>query len=173
MCLPALVIAATIASAAISAYGAYQQQKSANAAANYNAQIQNRNAEIANMQAENTVEQGAVAEKQHRLQVSELEGTQRAAASGSGLLVDSGSNLDVTKDTQGFGELDALTIRNNYARQAWGIQNQSADFRSQAQMSTMGNSSPFAAAAPSLLSGASSLSGQLASNKKLYGSYTG
>jgi hypothetical protein len=150
----------------VAAYSSYEQQKSANAAADYNAKIQERNAENANVQANQVIELGKVEEAQHRLQVAKLKGTQRATGAGSGLLIDQGSNLQITQDTEGFGELDALTIRANAARTAWGVRNESADSMAQANLTRMKKSSPALAAGSSLLAGGSQLAGQYTSYKK-------
>ena len=52
-------------------------------------------------------------------------GAQRATAGASGVAIDSGSILDAQTDTSKFGALDQATIRNNAAREAWGITTQS------------------------------------------------
>jgi len=174
MCLPAIPpavllgasIAATVGSTAIAAYSTYQQQKSANQAADYNAKMLERNAEIANMQAEHVIKQGAVEEKQHRLKVAQLKGSARAASSGTGLLADDGTFLANQQDIEGFGELDALTIRSNFAREAWGVRNSSSDFSAQANLSRMKKANPAIGASGSLLSGVSTLGSQLYQYKK-------
>jgi hypothetical protein len=173
MCVPlaAVAIAATIASTAMSAYSSYQQQKSANAAANYSAQIQYRNAEIANMSANRAIQAGDVEAKQNDLRVSEALGISRASQGASGLLTDTGSNQKTNEDRVGFGALDSLTIRNNARVQAWGLQNDAANSTASGALMASRTSSPGAAALPSLLSGVSQLGGQLYQNKQTYGSY--
>jgi hypothetical protein len=47
-------------------------------------------------------------------------GTQRAEFAAQGVDVGSGSAVDVQKDTAYQGEIDALTLRTNAAREAWG-----------------------------------------------------
>lgn len=159
----------TAAGTATAAYSAYQQQESQNKANEYNAAALRRTAEQQNLQAQHAVDQGAVDEKVHRQKVQQLIGSQRAGASAGGLLVDSGTPGQVTSDTAGFGELDALTIRSNAARTAWGITNNAQDTMASAGLATMKNSSPGLAAAPSLLSGASQLAGGLYNYNQTFG----
>ena len=160
-------IASSVIGTGLSAYSAYQQADSQNKANEYNAASLRRNAEVANMQANQAIEQGRVDEKAHRMKVNQLIGTQRAAGGASGALIDTGTNLDIQKDTAGFGELDSLTIRNNAARTAWAYQNQAVDYGAGANLSTMRNTNPYLSTGVSLLSGASNLAGQLYQYKKV------
>ena len=144
----------------VSAYAANQEVKAANKAAEYNAQIQERNAQIADIQAKDAEARGAVEEKQYRLKLQQLQGSQRAAAAGSGVLVDVGSPFDVLNDTVSYGELDALTIRRNAAVEAWGYRNQGVDYRQQANLSRSQKGSAALATTSTLLTGTSRLASQ-------------
>jgi hypothetical protein len=167
MCAIAVIpLAITAISTAVAAYSAYQQAQSQNKANEYNAAVQNRNAQNANIQADAVVQQGAIDEANQRKKVQQFIGSQRAAASANGVLVDDGSALDTTSDTAGYGELDALTIRNNAARAEWGVRNQAADYQAGAQLSLMKNTSPTMAAGTTLLAGASQMAGSYGSFKK-------
>ena len=90
------------------------------------------NARIAELQAADAVERGAEAESRFRASVRGLIGRQRAALAASGVDISSGSARDVQVDAAELGELDALTIRSNAAREAWGYGVQATDFRLQA-----------------------------------------
>jgi hypothetical protein len=59
-------------------------------------------------------------------------GAQRAGFAAGNIDVAFGSAADVQADAAYLGELDALTIRTNAAREAWGFQVQSEDLRRQA-----------------------------------------
>lgn len=171
MCEPIAItsIALAVVGAGISYVGSVRAQNAQNEANTYNAANLARNAEIKNQEATRITQQGDIAEKQHRLEVAGFKGTQRATASGSGLLVDSGSNLDLTKDTVGFGELDALTIRNNASVMANAKRNEAADLTSQSSLVGNQNVNPFLPGAGSLLSGLSSAGQSYYSYKKTTG----
>lgn len=114
------------ASTAIQATG---QIKAGNAAK----RIGEFNARVAEAQAEDALERGALDEQRFRQGVRVLIGSQRVGFAGQNVDVGSGSAVDVQADAAFLGELDALTIRNNAAREAWG-------FRVQAENARMGGS---------------------------------
>lgn len=64
---------------------------------------------------------GSVQEDRHRAQVRSMLGTQRANLAANGIDPDSGTALALQDETVGFGETDAMTIRYNAAREAWGF----------------------------------------------------
>lgn len=96
------------------------QQANATAEANrYNAQVAEMNATLAQRRAKDAIERGKEAEQQKRLEVSQLQGRQRAAMAANGVDLSFGSPLDTLVDTAYLGEIDALTIRRNAAREAY------------------------------------------------------
>ena len=143
MCTPTMLavgaIAATAVGTGVQMYGQAQAASAAKSQAAYQAQVaQNQatvarnNATYADTQATDATNRGSLAEKQYRLQVSQLAGRQRASLAANGVVVDSGSALDITTDTATLGEQDALTIRSNAAREALGYKQQAYNFRSDA-----------------------------------------
>lgn len=148
--------------AGVNAYATYQAQSAANAAAEYNAKVAERNKQIADMQAERAEQQGEIDAKQHRLKVAGMIGEQRSDLAGSGVVVDEGSALDVIQDTAEWGELDALTIRNNAAVDAWGYRTQGLNYQAQADASRMSKRSAGGAAGMSLLSDTTKIGSQFA-----------
>jgi len=132
MCEPTTILAAT---AAMSAYSGFQQAEAHNQAAEYNAKILERNAQIADMQAKRVGVLGLKAERRVRKETSGLKGTQRAKFASSGVLVDRGTSFDILSETTDVGEQDALSIRHNTALDVWGLNLQSQDYRSQAELS--------------------------------------
>lgn len=167
MCVPlaAAALAVTAVGVGVQAYGAYQETKAQNAAAEYNARILENNAQVARYQAADAKQRGEVAEKQFRLRLSQEKGAQRALYGASGAVVDSGSALDVLEDTAAFGEFDALTIRHNAVLEAYGHETQSQNYVSQANLSRMQKRSAGFSAASTLLTGGSSLLNQGATYK--------
>ncbi len=85
-----------------------------------NAGVHDFNAAALEMQATDAVSRGRDQEDRFRTQIKGLIGSQRASFAAQGVDVGSGSAVDVQEDTARQGELDALTIRTNAAREAWG-----------------------------------------------------
>lgn len=129
--------ALAVGGAAATAVGAYKQgraQSAANnaqaeaamanvAAANFNADLLDQNAEIA-------AAQGRVAQELQQRQSSRQIGSMIAAYGASGVQVDSGSPLDVLADSARTAELDRLTIGYNTDLQV-------KNYRDQAQLQRM------------------------------------
>lgn len=102
---------------AATVYGQVQQGKNAQDMANYNG-------DLAKVKAADALSAGAIAEDRMRQHVRQVEGAQTAAMGASGGVVGSGSFGDILDQTAKFGELDALTVRSNAYKQAWGFQTQ-------------------------------------------------
>lgn len=97
-----------------------------------NAQINEFNARIAEAQARDAIFRGRETENRFRKEIRGTIGAQRAAYAAQGIDVNQDSALDVQTDTAYQGELDALTLRTNAAREAWGYQVSAADAQMQA-----------------------------------------
>lgn len=151
-------LAAGVVGAGLSAYGMYQSGKAQAAQAEFQAKQANANAKAA-------LEEGRVAEAQHRRKVAQTIGTQRAslAASGADISDWNSSAGNILGDTAEWGDYDANLIRYNSEMQAWNYQNQGTQYAAQAkQASTAGA----IGAGASLLSGASQVAGQWYQYKK-------
>jgi hypothetical protein len=133
---------ATIALSAYQTVSSFQtQQRQATAASaqgNYAKSVEQRNAELARLESTDALERGQIAEQRERLATRQRIGTSRAALAAQGIDVSMGSAADVQATEAAIGELDALTIRNNAAREAWGYQVE-AEFAT-----TRGNMAAFA-----------------------------
>lgn len=142
--------------AGMSAYGSYQSSKANKAATAYQAGVSANNAQIAQWQAQDALQRGATAEQQQRLRTAQLKGSQRARLAASGVALDYGSALNILEDTDYMGEQDALTVRNNAAKEAWAYRNQAAGALSDSSMlqSRANAESPGLAGFSSLLTGA-------------------
>lgn len=101
----------------VSALMSAQQNKQAGEAS---AAANMQNAAISRAQAADSLKRGEFEADQQRIKTAGAVGTQRAGFAGNGVDVNSGSAALVQDDTAALGELDALTIRNNAAREAWG-----------------------------------------------------
>lgn len=104
------------------------------AASESQADLADFNANVAELQAKDAIELGVEEESQFRQSVRGMIGAQRADIGASGVDVGYGSALDVAADAAYLGELDALTIRTNAARAAWGYRVEAADSRKRAEI---------------------------------------
>lgn len=142
----------SVAGMGMNAVGSYNQSKATQDAYSYQAAVTRNNAQLAEWQAQDALVRGANAEQSQRLKTAALKGTQRAQLAARGVALDEGSALNILNDTDYIGNLDAATVRDNAAREAWGYRNQGAGYASDATML-----SSRASAENPLLSGASSL----------------
>lgn len=163
MCTVPVAIGAMAGATALSAYGNYQQQAAANASAKYQAKILERNAGIAERQAQESERVGFLAESKHRARVSQIRGSQRAGYAGAGVDVSAGTPVGVAEQTELMGDLDALEIRYQSALEAWAARNQASGMLSQASLLRSSMASPWLAAGSTLLGGAAQIGGLYAS----------
>lgn len=99
------------------------------------------NARIAEAQGDDALLRGTEEEQRFRSTVRGLIGSQRAAFAAQGVDVASGSAVDVQADAAYLGELDALTIRSNAQREAWGFRHSAQDLRMGAEVARRGGQS--------------------------------
>lgn len=126
MCSPAIaLVAVTVASTAASMYSQNQQAK-------YTSAVAEQNADVAEAQAQDSINRGNAEAEQRRREMRQRQGTQSANMAATGAELGSGSSLDIFGDTSQFGTLDALTTVNNAQREAYGLQVQGGNYQSQA-----------------------------------------
>ncbi len=112
MCNPmAAALVITAVGGAVTAYGQKQEGKAAEQVAEYNAKLDER-------EAQDALNRGQIEENKHRRIVAAQKGQQRAQFGASGIELDSGSVSDILAETEMLGEMDALTIRGNARREA-------------------------------------------------------
>jgi len=133
--------AIAIGSLALGAYQTYRAGAAAKKsgklqqeAADSQADLSDFNAAVADVQAEDAVARGAEEESRFRAGVRGMIGKQRAGFAAANIDVGYGSSVDVQADTAFLGELDALTIQTNAAREAWGYKVQAEDLRKRADI---------------------------------------
>lgn len=141
---------------AASAYGAYSNAQGSKAAYNAQGQIAENNATISGWQADDALRRGAREASRSRMKTNQLKGTQRAALAANGVDLGVGSALNILTDTDQFGDIDASTITDNAAREAWALRNQASNFQGEASLmrSVAGMQSPMLAAGTSMLTSA-------------------
>lgn len=160
----------SIAGTAFSVIGGLQQGKAQQAAYNYQAAVDRNNSLISKRQADDAIARGKVEEDQLRLKVNQVKGSQRAAFASTG--VDLGSEVvsDTLADTAATGELDALTIRSNAAREAYGYKVHGMNYDASAKGNVLAGKNAVSAsktnAFTTILGGASTVSDKWATYKK-------
>lgn len=154
--------AGSILSSGTQAYGAAREAKADEEALRFNAEAYRENQAFAEREAKDAIKRGSVNERRARLATYQLIGTQRARTAANNIRVDSGSAVNIQADAALLGELDALTIRENAAREARGIQQDARNYGTQAALTQRAadDVSPFLAAAPTILTGATSVADQ-------------
>lgn len=105
-------------------YGAYAHHE----AGRRQKKLMERNRRLAELQGEDAIARGEVAAERRKTQTGQVISSQRAALASQGVDVNSGSAADVQASSAYLGELDAVTIRNNAAREAWGYKVQANDY---------------------------------------------
>lgn len=163
-----------LAGAGVSAYGQMQAGESRSQAASYRAQVAENNREIAERNAQLVMQAGDTAATNLGLKVRAKVGAQKAAQGASGIDVNSGSAADVRAGTEEIGMLDALTVRSNAAKDAYGelvkATSEEANASLSRQEATYAEQAGEIGAAGTLLSGASSVAGSFGRYQNLYGS---
>lgn len=161
MCDP--VTGLMIASTLLSAGGAIQQGNAQAAASRHQAQVAEMNATLADRQARDALERGKLAEQEKRRETARLLGAQQAAFAANGVDLTMGSPLDTIAGSAALGEIDALTIRSNAAREAYDFDVQGMNQRANANLARAQASS---AKTGSLLSAGSTILGGAANTWK-------
>lgn len=145
-----------VAGAFTSAVGSAGKAKADKQAYEYQAAVTRNNAQIDEWRAQDAEYRGAVDVNRQRLKTAALKGSQRARLAAAGVALDEGSALNILMDTDYMGALDAATIEDNTAREAWALRESAKTGRSNADMlaSRAAAESPLRSAATSLLTSA-------------------
>lgn len=102
------------------AAGARSQAAAVSAADSYQAQVARNNAMIQEKNAQMAEQVGQTAEQNQRQKTAQIIGRTKTSIAANGFDTTSGTPADIVADEAKLGELDALTIRNNAARAAYG-----------------------------------------------------
>jgi hypothetical protein len=125
---------AMMATSAISSVGgAYVQSQAMRAQGEHQENIAKMNAQLAEAQADQAMKRGQAEANRKEAQMKILRGRQRAAGAANGVDVDSGSMLEIQEESMALGALDAMTIKNNAIREAYGYKSQSMSYQQQGQ----------------------------------------
>lgn len=99
---------------------AQQQSKAIKSQAKYQEQMANINSRMADIQSLEAIKRGETNAQDIKTQGRRVIGAQRAALAAQGINVDDGTALDIQLDTAQQVARDAVTVRNNAWREAWG-----------------------------------------------------
>lgn len=128
---------AGIAGSAVNAYGQLQTARAQSDLYNFNAQVSEQNALIAEQKGRWAAETGNQDVAASQMKTAAKVGSIKANQGASGVEIGTGSNADVITSTKEIGALDALTIRSNAARQAYGYTTEAYSDRTQEQLDKM------------------------------------
>lgn len=126
----------TLAGAAVSAIGSYEQGQAQSKALSYQAQVASNNAQIAQEQASLATQKG---EQQALAQGEKNRATQGAIASSmaaNGVDVNTGSAANVKQSADLLGMQDVQTIRSNAAIENYGYRSQKMGYEAEAGLDT-------------------------------------
>jgi hypothetical protein len=139
-----------------STVGAYKNAAAQKSTLEYEAAVARNNAQVAQYQAQIAQQDGVQQEQTQELKNAATMGDQRAALAANGVDLGEGSANEILATTKFMGTRDALQIADNYARQAWAIQEQGKSYTAEANADTAAANAinPNTAALTSFLSGA-------------------
>lgn len=113
---------------------AYQTAKSDKNAYNYQAGVDDTNAQLAEQARADAIRNGQIEAVNSGLKTAQLEGDQRARFSQANVDLNSGSPLNVLSDTIFMGKRDAAIIMDNANKRAWADEVQAGNYRSNAKL---------------------------------------
>lgn len=133
-------------------------------AADFQAQIARNNAQIARANAAAATQAGDIAAFNVGLRTRDIVGRTKAAQAASGIDVNTGSAVDVQASERMLGMLDALTVRSNAARAAYGYESEAMSESARARIlkrrASMSRLSGLIDATGTILEGATSIDRQ-------------
>lgn len=118
----------------------YAQGQSAKAQADFTAAQYGINKQIAGEQAKDAIAAGDIDASRANLAGKQEIAQQRVAAAATGANVNSGSAMELQADTAWQSRENAVTLKNNAWRSAWGYKIQAIDYGTQAQMAELAGS---------------------------------
>jgi hypothetical protein len=114
--------------------GSYLQADALKKKAQVDRQIAEANRQFAEYQAEDAIERGKETERNFRLGVKKAIGGTRVNLAAQGIDIASGSALEIQEDMAALAEVDAITIKNNARREAFGYKTQALNIQAQSNI---------------------------------------
>lgn len=127
-------LASTVLGGATSAIGSIKQGQAEKEAAEFNAQVAKENQQVSTANAQIAGQAGAEQAGMTSMKTRATVGAVQANQAASGIDVNSGSDVDVRSSARELGELDALTVRSNATREAYGQTVQAASYGAESQL---------------------------------------
>lgn len=155
----------SLVSAGVSAYSASQQADAISKEGAAQQQLYGFNERAAQLNASDAIARGNKDATTHEKSVMKLRGNQRASLAAQGIDPNSGSAADIIDETTTLGALDAMTIRGNAAREAWGYKMQAQEYNSKGQFVALETENK---RRNTLLTGGIQAAGQLANGFQRY-----
>lgn len=120
MCNPAIVmVGMMVVGGLVSAKASKDRANAEKRGLEHEAEIAERNLQIGEAQANDAINRGRDAARNHALKIESIRQSQRARFAAAGLDVGEGTPLHVLMSTNEMGEIDLATIRDNAAKEAW------------------------------------------------------
>jgi len=140
--------------------GAYDQSQARKDALEQQAEIARQNKVLADMQAKDALERGALAKQGHRRQVNQIRGNQIASMAARGLDLGGGTAADVLASTDIMAQYDSKTIGDNAEKEAEGFRMMGKNYLANSSLLSMraGRENPLLSGATSLLTNADKVS---------------
>lgn len=101
------------------------------------AQVAESNARFAEIQSEDAIRRGGKAESEYRGQAARVISDQRTSFAGQGVQVNTGTAAAIQDETAIIAEEQALQIRSNAWREAWGYKVQAQGYSSAGKFAQM------------------------------------
>lgn len=120
-----------VTGSAVNAYGQIQSSRAQAKADVFNANVAAQNAKIATQKQQWAGMEGVQDAAMSQMGTAAKIGATKANQGASGVEVGTGSNADVIASEREIGMLDAMTIRSNAARQAYGYATEAYSHRAQ------------------------------------------
>lgn len=120
----------------VSAVGAIESANAQASASTYNAKVDAQNAQQATMNAHLASEAGAQQAMNQSLKTRAALGGIIANEAASGVDVNTGSSPLVRMSEHDLGQYDALTLRSNAAKEAYGYETQASSYQGSSQLQT-------------------------------------
>lgn len=133
MCIATLAVAGTVLGATGAVVGGVAQGE----AAAYQGQVARNNAQIAQQNATYSASAGAAQTEQASAKAAARDSQVRAGLAANNVDVSTGSAMDIQTSQRQVGQLDAETVANNAALQAYGYETQSTSFEAQSKLDNM------------------------------------